>query len=114
MSSYAIGSSIMSKASNNYDDPARRALNSRITISTLVAEDVGLEKEGDAWRGECPSHPDRERGLHVSDEAGAYVCFSCGRQGDAIDWVMKTRTVSEDQAFVILAKISTAKNNKST
>lgn len=99
----------MSRTSNN--DPVRCALNSRIKISALVALDVRLACEGEAWRGECPSHPDRERGLHVSDEAGGYVCFSCGQQGDAVDWVMKTRTVSEDQAFVILAKVADDQKN---
>lgn len=71
-------------------------------ISELIARDVELKPEGDGWRGDCPFHEDRLHGLHVSDAVGTYMCFSCGRSGNAVRWLMDRHGLSEDDAIAHL------------
>ncbi|MBD8552554.1 CHC2 zinc finger domain-containing protein [Sphingomonas sp. CFBP 8764] len=82
--------------------PIANTLRARISIAALVAETVDFVRTGDELRGECTAHQDRERGLFVQDAKGLYQCFSCGRQGDVVQWTRDTVRCSEEAAIAIL------------
>ena len=84
--------------------PIVKALRARISIADLVGETVDLVRTGNELRGECTAHPDRERGLFVQDTKGIYRCFSCGRQGDVVQWTRETARCSEEAAIAILSQ----------
>lgn len=71
-------------------------------ISELIARDVELKPEGDGWRGRCPFHVDGLLGLHVSDAQGTFMCFSCGRAGNAVRWLMDRHGLSAEDAIARL------------
>lgn len=49
--------------------------------------DIPLRKQGRAWVGLCPFHPDRRPSLVV--RPGNYRCFGCGVRGDQVDFVAR-------------------------
>jgi DNA primase len=68
----------------------------------LVAETVELQTTQSGLRGACPFHPDATRGLYIYN--GRFHCFSCGANGDAIDWWMRLHGVDEATATAHLAR----------
>jgi DNA primase len=79
-------------------------LRARISMVALVGETVDLVGSGDELRGQCTAHPDRERALFVNNAKGFYQCFSCGRQGDVVQWTRETAQCSEEAAIAILGQ----------
>ncbi len=71
-------------------------------MAQLVAKTVELQTTQSGLRGECPFHPDATRGLYIHN--GRFHCFSCGANGDAIDWWMRLHGVDEATATVHLAR----------
>ena len=84
--------------------PLAEPLRARISIAALVGETVDLVRTGDELRGQCMAHRDRERALFVDDAKGLYRCFSCGRQGDVLQWTRETAQCSEEAAIAILGQ----------
>ncbi len=69
-------------------------LKSRIDIVALIGETVKLRKDGAAFKGLCPLHPDEKTpSLAVYPDTGRFKCYGCGKAGDALAWVMETQRV---------------------
>ena len=71
-------------------------------MPVLVGREIALEKRGRVWRGVCPFH-DAAIGPSFYAYDHGYHCFDCGAHGDAIDFVMRTRSVSLVEAVAGLA-----------
>ena len=73
----------------------------------LVSASVKLMRRGRAHWGSCPFHqPDKTGSFKVEQRYGRerFHCFGCGADGDAIDWLMRTRNVGYIEAKRILGE----------
>ena len=74
-------------------------IKSAMRIEEVVADFIDLRRKGVEYTGLCPFHDDRNEGnFKVSPAKGIYKCFSCGAQGNAIDFVMAYQHCSFPEA----------------
>ena len=75
----------------------------RITLSSLIARRVKLQRRGREHTGLCPFHKEKTPSFTVNDDKAFYHCFGCGEHGDAIGFVMGTEGLSFPEAVERLA-----------
>jgi len=68
-----------------------------IDLVSLVGESVPLARCGRIHRGPCPVRETEVDTLEVHP-AGFFHCPDCGREGDAVDWLMLTHHLSRSGA----------------
>ncbi|MFD2704196.1 DnaB-like helicase C-terminal domain-containing protein [Salibacterium lacus] len=72
---------------NNFD-----LIKSAVSLLDLIGEDVALKKSGRIYKGACPFHDDNTPSFAVYEQDNRFHCFGCGETGDAVDYVMKSRS----------------------
>ena len=66
-----------------------------------------LRKTGKSWRGPCPLHGgDNGSSLSVSESKGLWHCFTCGRGGDAVTWVIERWDMTFIEAIRFLSVLT--------
>jgi len=73
-------------------------------IVDVVSEFVSLRKSGANYKGLCPFHDDRTPSFSVSPSRGIYKCFSCGKAGNAANFIMEHEQLSYPDALKWLAR----------
>lgn len=75
-----------------------RELKSRADLVALFqADGREVTKEGGRWKVCCPFHSERTPSCVLFDDGG-FKCFGCQARGDALDYLIKVRGLSFDQA----------------
>ena len=73
-------------------------------IVDVVSEFVTLKKSGMNYKGLCPFHDDRTPSFSVSPSRGIYKCFSCGKAGNAANFIMEHEQMTYPEALKWLAR----------
>lgn len=73
-------------------------------IVDVVSEFVTLRKRGVNYTGLCPFHNEKTPSFSVSPAKGLCKCFSCGKGGNAIHFIMEHEQMSYYEALKYLAK----------
>ncbi|KAA6351751.1 DNA primase [termite gut metagenome] len=73
-------------------------------IVDVVSEFVTLRKRGVNYIGLCPFHNERTPSFSVSPAKGLCKCFSCGKGGNAVHFIMEHEQLSYYEALKFLAK----------
>lgn len=73
-------------------------------IEEVVSEFVTLKKRGINYIGLCPFHNDSHPSFSVSPTRGICHCFTCGKGGNAINFLMELEQMSYPDALRWLAK----------
>lgn len=73
-------------------------------IVEIVSDFVTLHKRGANYVGLCPFHDDKSPSFYVSPSKGICKCFSCGKGGHAIHFLMEHEQISFTQAAEWIAK----------
>ena len=73
-------------------------------IVEVVSDFVSLRKRGANYWGLCPFHDDKTPSFSVSQSKGVCKCFSCGKGGSAIHFIMEHEQLSYYEALKYLAK----------
>ena len=73
-------------------------------IVEVVSDFVHLKKRGANYIGLCPFHNERTPSFSVSKSKGICKCFSCGKGGSAVNFVMMHEQMSFQEALRYLAK----------
>lgn len=79
-------------------------LRARLSITSVVAERVKLERKGQNHWGCCPFHNEKTPSFSVTESKGFYHCFGCHAHGDVIKFVMETQNLSFIEAVKQLAE----------
>jgi len=74
-----------------------------IKIEEVIGDFVSLRRKGSNWWGLCPFHPDRNPSMAVSSTKNLFKCFSCGKGGNALSFVMEHEHMSYPEALRYLA-----------
>ena len=73
-------------------------------IEEVVSEFVTLKKRGINYVGLCPFHNDSHPSFSVSPTRGICHCFTCGKGGNAINFLMELEQMTYPDALRWLAK----------
>lgn len=72
-------------------------------VVDVVSEFVSLRKQGTSYKGLCPFHDDKTPSFSVSPSRGVYKCFSCGKAGNAVGFIMEHEQMTYPEALRWLA-----------
>lgn len=73
-------------------------------IVDVVSDFVNLKKRGANYVGLCPFHDDKTPSFYVSPAKGLCKCFSCGKGGNPIHFIMEKEQLNYYEALKHLAK----------
>ncbi|WP_294176136.1 DNA primase [uncultured Coprobacter sp.] len=73
-------------------------------ILEVVSDFVTLRKRGVNYVGLCPFHDEKTPSFSVSPSKGICKCFSCGKGGSAVHFIMEHEQLSYYEALKYLAK----------
>ncbi|WP_288739448.1 DNA primase [uncultured Coprobacter sp.] len=73
-------------------------------ILDVVSDFVTLRKRGVNYIGLCPFHDEKTPSFSVSPSKGICKCFSCGKGGSAVHFIMEHEQLSYYEALKYLAK----------
>ena len=73
-------------------------------IVDVVSDFVTLRKRGVNYVGLCPFHNEKTPSFSVSPAKGLCKCFSCGKGGNAVHFIMELEQLSYYEALKYLAK----------
>ena len=75
-----------------------------VNIVDVVSEFVSLRKSGANYKGLCPFHDDKTPSFYVSPARGICHCFSCGKGGNAVNFIMEHEQMTYPEALRWLAR----------
>ncbi len=81
-----------------------REIKARVRLSDVVGRSVRLKKQGREFSGLSPFNKEKSASFFVNDQKGFYHCFSSGKHGDAIDFLMEVERLSFPEAVQRLAE----------
>ncbi len=73
-------------------------------IVDVVSEFVTLRRRGTSYIGLCPFHNEKTPSFSVSPSKGLCKCFSCGKGGNVVHFIMEHEQLSYYEALKWLAK----------
>lgn len=86
------------------DQPTIDRILDAVQIVDIVSDFVTLRKRGVNYVGLCPFHDDKTPSFYVSPSKGLCKCFSCGKGGNAVHFIMEHEQMSYPEALKYLAK----------
>lgn len=73
-------------------------------IVDVVSDYVTLRRAGASYKGLCPFHDDKTPSFSVSPARGLCKCFSCGKGGNSVHFIMEMEQMGYLEALRHLAK----------
>ena len=86
------------------DQPTIDRILDAAQIVDIVSDFVTLRNRGVNYVGLCPFHDDKTPSFYVSPSKGLCKCFSCGKGGNAVHFIMEHEQMSYPEALKYLAK----------
>lgn len=86
------------------DKPTIARIMDSTKIEEVVSEFVTLRKRGINYVGLCPFHNDSHPSFSVSPTRGICHCFTCGKGGNAVNFLMELEQMTYPDALRWLAK----------
>jgi len=81
-------------------------LKARVRPSDVVGRHVKLKRQGREFAGLSPFTNEKTPSFFVNDEKGFYHCFSSGKHGDSISFLMEVEGLSFPEAVEALATMA--------
>lgn len=85
------------------DDRFLDELKQRIRLSDLIGKSVQLKRQGREYAGLSPFSKEKSPSFFVNDDKQFYHCFSSGKHGDCLDWLIETERLNFREAVERLA-----------
>lgn len=89
-----------------YDDDMLRQINDDADLLEYVGQTVELTKKGDDYFGHCPLHIDKTPSFSITPSKNRYYCFSCGRAGGIIGYLIDFEGMQFDDAVEKAARLA--------
>lgn len=90
----------------NYDEEMLREINDNIDLVSYVEQTMELRKKGDKYFAHCPLHEDKTPSLCFNPSENYFHCFSCGKSGKMIGFLMAFEKLPFQEAVNKAAKIA--------
>ena len=88
-----------------YDDEMLQEINASVDLLEYVSQSIEMEKRGRDYFGHCPLHIDKTPSVSITPSENSYYCFSCGRSGGIIGYLMDYEHLRFDDAVDKAAKL---------
>lgn len=85
------------------NETVRRILDTA-NIVDVVSDFVSLKRSGSGYKGLCPFHNERTPSFSVSPSRNVCKCFSCGKGGSPVNFIMELEQMSYGEALRYLAR----------
>jgi DNA primase len=85
-------------------DETIQEIKSQIDIVDVIGDFVNLKKSGSSYKALSPFTSEKTPSFFVSPAKEIYKCFSSGKGGDAISFIMDIEGVNYIEALLYLAK----------
>lgn len=89
-----------------YDDEMLQEINASVDLLEYVSQSIEMEKRGRDYFGHCPLHVDNTPSFSITPSKNSYYCFSCGRSGGIIGYLMDYEHLKFDDAVDKAAKLA--------
>lgn len=89
-----------------YDDDTLQEISDGVDLLEYVGQYIDLKPRGKDYFGNCSLHVDLTPSFSINPEQNAYYCFSCGRGGGIIGYLMEFEQLSFNDAVEKAAKLS--------
>lgn len=89
-----------------FDDDMLREINDRIDLLEYASQSIEMERRGSDYFGRCPLHTDITPSFSITPSKNSYYCFSCGRAGKPIGFIMDYEGLSFEDAVIKASKIA--------
>ena len=73
-------------------------------IVDVISDYMTLRKKGSNYLGTCPFHHERTPSFSVNPNKQIWKCFSCGKGGNVLQFLMEKESMSFPEAVMTLAK----------
>lgn len=73
-------------------------------IVQIVSHYIAVTRKGNANLAICPFHNDSKPSLNITNDRKMFKCFSCGAGGNAVDFVMRFKTLEFKEALEEISK----------
>lgn len=83
-----------------------KSINDGVDLLEYVSQSIEMEKKGKDYFGRCPMHVDKTPSFSITPETNAFYCFSCGRSGGIIGYLMGYENLSFEDAVAKAAKLA--------
>ena len=91
---------------DNYDDEILQQINENADLVSYVSQTLELEQRGDEFFAHCPKHIDNTPSLAFNQDKNLYYCFSCGRSGGIIGYLIEYEGLSFEDAVKKATKLA--------
>lgn len=95
-----------------YDNEILQKINENADLVSYVSQSLELEKRGNEYFAHCPKHIDVTPSLSFSPEKNLYYCFSCGRSGGIIGYLIDFEGLKFDEAVKKAASLTNVNLSK--
>ena len=89
-----------------YDDEMLQQINESADLFGYASQFMDMEKRGNDYFAHCPLHVDDTPSLSFTPSKNSYYCFSCGRSGGIIGFLMDYEDLDFESAVEKAAKIA--------
>lgn len=90
----------------NYDDDTLKQINEEADLIAYVNQSLQLKKRGEDFFTNCPLHVDVTPSLSFTPAKNSYYCFSCGRSGGMIGYLIDFEGLSFEDAVDKAARLA--------
>lgn len=71
-----------------FDDEMLQEINANVDLLEYVSQTIDMERRGNDYFGKCPLHIDNTPSFSITPAKNSYYCFSCGKSGGIIGFLM--------------------------
>lgn len=89
-----------------YDDDMLQQINENANLLDYVSQYIEMEKRGNDYFGQCPLHIDNTPSFSITPDKNSYYCFSCGKSGGIIGYLMDYEGMCFESAVEKAAKLA--------
>lgn len=89
-----------------YDDEFLQEINASVDLLGYVSQFIDMEKRGSDYFGHCPRHIDNTPSFSITPSKNQYYCFSCGKSGGIIGYLMDYEGLLFEDAVKKAAKLA--------
>lgn len=96
----------------NYDDEMLQQINENADLLGYVSQTMELEKKGNDYWAHCPLHTDLTPSLSFTPAKNSYYCFSCGKSGGIIGYLIDFEKMKFEDAVEKAARLANLDLNR--
>jgi twinkle protein len=80
-----------------------KKLKETVSLYDIINDEIKLKKSGSYYITKCPFHDEKTPSFKVKEKDNHFKCFGCGAYGDMIDFIVKLKSLSFQDAVRYIA-----------